>query len=72
MGQSKSQTEFIHKNEHLLDKLTYILTENSGVYGELPVYRLTEKPYDYFLRYRETYHNNQHNQEAIAQHTQLY
>ena len=50
MGQIQSDSETLIKNKELLDKLLFILHESTPYYGELPVYRLSEKPFDYFLR----------------------
>ena len=40
--------------------------------GELPVYRLNQKPYDYYLRYRETYPLTPNTQKHLAQLQQFY
>lgn len=46
-----SSSDSIISNQQLLDKLSFVLSEQTPHYGELLVYRLTQKPYDYYLRY---------------------
>jgi hypothetical protein len=31
----------------------FVLTEHSKNFSEISVYRMTEKPYDYYMRFRE-------------------
>jgi hypothetical protein len=54
MGQPQSRSECEVSNEELLNKLTLVLTEHSRNFSEVHVYRLNEKPFDYYLRFRET------------------
>lgn len=72
MGQIQSDSETLIKNKELLDKLLFILHESTPYYGELPVYRLSEKPFDYFLRYRETFISNEMAQSIIQNTRSLY
>lgn len=48
MGQNSSGEI---SNKELLEKLTFILDEHIPHLGEVKVYRLTQKPYDYYVRY---------------------
>lgn len=52
MGQSPSDHPNTN-NQELFEKLSFILAEQNPHYGELLIYRLTQKPYDYYLRYNQ-------------------
>lgn len=54
MGQPQARSECEVSNEELLKKLTFVLTEYSRNFSEVSVYRLNEKPFDYYMRFRET------------------
>jgi hypothetical protein len=34
--------------------MVFVLTEHSKNFSDISVYRLNEKPYDYYMRFRET------------------
>jgi hypothetical protein len=53
MGQSLPDSNSDKINAELLAKLIYILTDQSDNFPDLHIYRLNEKPYDYFMRFRE-------------------